>query len=264
LIDGVPSPDWIRVVRWSPSALELIAAPLRLGGEPGPEWQLTVDTGEHLVVHEAVIGTRLPSFCPELHVNEDGAFCIGYRDYARACKQDIREFWDDLNAYLLNQDYASRRSAWPSGRWLSHGIAADYQLEAERLAKEAGWEAEYAAWLENKEGWLAGPLPRLSKDKSRLVNARTPCPRGCKSRLGRIIVRRACKKRQLLETLIHEEYARRAAEHRFFENIFRKKKRCCRRIMGCPLAIREDGKDPMGGTTSSASKLARAVRKSHA
>lgn len=220
--------------------MDILASPPGLDGSPGTAWALTVELGDLLSVREAEVGSRLPSFCPELHVNEDGPFCIGNRKYEAAQKDDVSTFWHDLRVFLLSQDYFARRGSWPHGRWLSHGAAADHQVEAERLAAEGGWSEEYSAWLENGEGWLGGPLPRLSKDDSRLVNARAPCPRGCRSRRGHILVRASCERRFLIEGLVKAEYKRRSAEKDFFESLYRRDKRCCRRVEGCPLAALED------------------------
>ena len=234
------TPAWVKVLGRSANQLELVAAPLSPSGRPAAGWHLTISTGRELEARELVPGTRLPAFCPELHIEEGGKFCLGNRSYAPA---SATAFWKDLAAFLHNQDYAARRQCWPTGQWLSHGHAVDHQEQAERAAAEAGWSGEYAAWLENGEGWLAGPLPRLSRDKSRLVNARSLCPRGCRTRRGRPIVRAACRQRSLLESLIKAEYARQSAERDFFAELHRNNKTCCRRMPGCPLGVIEDEKN---------------------
>ena len=237
---SLQTPDWVRVVGRRANRLDLVAAPLSPSGQPVSDWHLTVSFEHELEAREKVPGTRLPPFCPELHVEEGGKFCLGNRHYAPA---RVGVFWEDLAAFLRNQDYAARRHRWPTGQWLSHGHAADHQLQAEQLATQAGWAREYAAWLENGEGWLAGPLPRLSRDQSRLVNARSLCPRGCRTRRGRPIVRAACRQRHLLEGLIKAEYARQSAEREFFAELYRRKKTCCRRMPDCPLRVLEDEKN---------------------
>lgn len=227
--------------------MDVIASPPAPDGTPGSDWRLTVEIGEFLVVRETVSGDRLPAFCPELHVNLGGDFCLGLEAFASCSEPDVKRFWKATGEFLNNQEFAAKHGYWPSGRWLSHGDGADHQQEAERIAAEAAWADEYAAWIENQEGWLAGPLPRLSKDRSRLVNARSPCPRGCRARRGRIIVRSGCRHRVAVEGIIRIEYARQAAERDFFESLYRKEKRCCRRMRTCPLGALEESKKASSG-----------------
>jgi hypothetical protein len=151
------APDWIRFGTPLGNDMPVTAMPPLPGGMAGSAWALVITShGGILSASEAVPGTRLPHFCPELHVNPGSSFCLGLPRYRADLLDDVAAFWRSLGEYLVNQRYAERRGRWPAGRWLSHGRGAEHQIEAERIAGEAGWAHEYEAWLEAKEGWLAG------------------------------------------------------------------------------------------------------------
>jgi hypothetical protein len=86
--------------------------------------------------------------------------------------------------------------------------------------------------LHAQTGWLAGEIPRLHKSGTKLVNLRAACPRGC-TRRGRPVLRRKCKKRQLMFEIVREERRRREAECNFWASFPRKQ--CCGTMDGCPL-----------------------------
>lgn len=231
------TPVWVRTVSDDGTALRVVAsAPLPSGDLDAPI-DLTIRRRiGGVTVGETAVGTRLPARCPELHVVDGGAFCLGLEDDVLDDPDEADRFWNRLGDYLRNQRYAERHRRWPAGRWLSHGAtAARKQLEAERIAEECGWAEEYADAIENGRGWLAGELPRPAKHGG-LVNARTPCPRGCRRRDRTPVLRRSCPRRASLERLVLAERERRAAGDCYIEILKRDGLQCCGRVDGCPLA----------------------------
>lgn len=236
LADAVP--DWIEVVEAGASRLRVIArAPLPSGAADAAT-DLTVRLGAgDVAVSETVVGTRLPARCPELHVVEGGDFCLGVEADRLDDPEEAALFWHRLGDFLRNQRYAARHRRWPAGRWMSHGPnAAIAQMRAERMAAENGWAEEYADGIENGRGWMGGELPRRHRDGG-LVNARTPCPRGCRRRDRTPVLRRNCGRRAALEALILLEHARRAAERDYIAGLRAAGTTCCGRVDGCPLQV---------------------------
>ncbi|MEH3036187.1 MAG: hypothetical protein PGN23_06805 [Sphingomonas adhaesiva] len=231
------TPPWVQTVGDDGAALRVIAtAPLPSGDLDAPIDLTIRRVPGGVTVGETVVGTRLPERCPELHVVDGGTFCLGIEEDTLDDPNEAERFWNRLGDYLRNQRYAERHRRWPAGRWLSHGAAAaGSQLEAERIAAECGWAEEYADAIENGRGWLAEELPRPAKHGG-LVNARTPCPRGCRRRDGAPVLRRSCSQRAALERLVLAERERRAAGDRFIESLRRDGLACCGRVDGCPLA----------------------------
>jgi hypothetical protein len=230
-------PPWIRVVEDVGATLRLLAAaPLPSGAFDAPIDLTVTEAFGQVTVRETVPGTRLPARCPELHIVANGDFCLGAEDDRLDDPAEAALFWNRLGDYLRNQRYAERHRRWPAGRWLSHGpVAAARQLEAERLAADNGWGDEYADAIENGRGWLAGELPRPARHGG-LVNARTPCPRGCRRRGGAAVLRRNCDRRATLERLVLAERERRVAGDAHIAALRREGVVCCGRIDDCPLA----------------------------
>jgi hypothetical protein len=116
-------------------------------------------------------------------------------------------------------------------------------VDMEKLAAGTALQEDVRQALDENRGWLADSLPRLTKDKTRLVNLRSPCPRGCCKRksplpksLGRVCypkLRRGCKQRELVLALVKLEYARRRKEEEFWKQ--HPRKTCCGTMRECPL-----------------------------
>lgn len=174
-----------------------------------------------------------PGGCPERHINADGSFCLGIGDPLwPQSADDADHWWSWLHQFIVSQRVADRTGRWPSSRALHHGSAATYQLELERLSSGTHFEEEVHASLEGERTWLSRDLPRLFKDGRRLVNLRSPCPRGCHRR-GKPILRRNCGSKDLVLKLIRAERMRRTEEARFWEGW--KGRSCCQTMVSCPL-----------------------------
>lgn len=80
---------------------------------------------------------RLPTACPERHINRDGTFCLGYGPTFRPAPRTVEEaaeWWGLLTDFLQMQNKAAESGRWPRKSWY-HGHAADFQLEFEKLEK---------------------------------------------------------------------------------------------------------------------------------
>jgi hypothetical protein len=89
-------------------------------------------------VRESVLGQKLPSMCPMRHINEDGSFCLGWRDETWLRPQTEDEaamWWNKLRGYLRLQEYAQLLRRWPEQLGWPHGNAARYQAQFEVEAK---------------------------------------------------------------------------------------------------------------------------------
>lgn len=226
------APPWATLLATGPEGVDWIVAPPLPSGSATPATIVRVEAEEkYLFASERTPGERLPKLCPELHINPDASFCLGRQLYDVGRSEQVEGFWQALGEYLVNQHHAARRRRWPAGRWLSHGPeAADRQAEAEVLAARNGLATDYAACLENDEGWIAarvrldGRIPRNGD-----------CPRECRDVRGEPVRFRDCAKRPVLQRLVKLERARRAAEQAYFAMLRRRGTICCGRIDGCPL-----------------------------
>lgn len=229
-------PRWVTAIERRGAKLRIEAVAPVPGGVPTATWHLAIEeVAGVLRVSEVKPDSRLPAFCPELHINPDGSFCLHLGAVRARSALEAQLFWSCLEQFLVNQEFAASIKRWPPGRWLSHGDAAGHQLKAEEHAAVAGWSGEYEQWLEWRQGWLG--LPRLSKGGDKVVNARGPCPRGCRNNRGKPKVRRTCPRRDHLEGMVLAEAARRKAENAFFADLRKEGHTCCGRVVGCLLQV---------------------------
>jgi hypothetical protein len=234
-----------------------------------PEWAIATEVGEGLDVDATIVsasGRRMPVVrlhasvhgrlsikqrdpaswpegCPERHIEAGGTFCLGKGAPLRpGTAEEADTWWEWLGEFLKAQFFADRNAYWPT-RFLHHGQAADVQVEMEELAAGTFLQEDVRQALDEGRGWLADALPRLTKDKLRLINLRSPCPRGCCKRKAPLpkspgrtcypTLRRRCKQRELVLSLVKLEYARRKKEKEFWAQHPRKV--CCETMRDCPL-----------------------------
>lgn len=194
---------------------------------------------------------RLPSFCPERHINEDGSFCTHWSEgdpYPVDNTDDARRWWTLLLSYLERQETASRLRKWP-GPTRAHGVAAKYQAQAETTAATFG--ARFLRDLENhmfcvvsdrKRGRLRLELLRNGKRVNRLTppsncvaNPRMPCP--CDVACPQRIAVGECVAHAVeLARFIDALYRWTALERKFMRNLKERGAKCCGTLATCPLA----------------------------
>jgi len=83
---------------------------------------------------------KLPGYCPQLHINPDSTFCMGWggaADLKVTDEESAREWWSRLHGYLRLQHRAKRLRRWPGKEW-AHGDAARHQHYAEQHASLLG------------------------------------------------------------------------------------------------------------------------------
>lgn len=194
-------------------------------------------------VREEVPGTDLPCRCPERHIQGDQTFCLGLRYLKVQSAEKARQWWVQLDQFLICQGVAKLTRVWPVNQSLDHGGAGEHHERALSLAAEAGLEEEYACARLGEPSWLTDPKLHIFGKKGRPINGRAPCPRGCKRRArGRLVrtLRADCDKRQLLVDLAYAEHQRRTALDTYWKAFFASGEKCCRTMRGCPLARHED------------------------
>jgi hypothetical protein len=222
--------------------------------------ELKVSSQRGVEVAEQSNRRQFPPFCLERHINPDHTFCLYLgSELPFMNDQSVLEWWSGLGSFLVNQVYAERRAVWPLAAGLSHGEAAGEQLEMEALAEPLGWKDEILQALFRGKGWLAGRLPRASKKDGRIVNVRSPCPRGCtyKHKLWRRracdfedcapdcrrqhspILRTDCPHRVVIEGLVLHEHKRRKIECEIIKELANKGQKCCGTMKNCALRQHE-------------------------
>lgn len=202
------------------------------------------------------MANHFPASCPERHINPDATFCISYGSTEPLIEAHAAiAWWEYLRMFLLHQEYARKYGVWPLEGGLSHGDAARIQEKMEELAAPLGWKEEILVGMFRRKGWLANSLPKASQRLERLLNSRTPCPRGCKRQAdsnrsivcrpadsdpeladGKPILRAECPNRSALERIALLEHRRRKAQNDFIQQIDRDTHACCRTMKFCPFS----------------------------
>jgi hypothetical protein len=194
---------------------------------------------------------RLPSFCPERHINFNGTFCLFWREGENIPVHDLdsaRRWFGTLIKFLYAQFYAERRRKWPVGAGRAHGNAARHQVRAEAIAAEFGDDllsnlVAGRLTVQKQKLSTGGTSLRLLRDGKRLfamrehsgvVNLRSPCPCGGQKN-GRPLLRRRCGKHATLAAeLVRELIAMEEAERAFWTSL-PSNARCCSTMQACPL-----------------------------
>jgi hypothetical protein len=143
-------------------------------------------------VFEREIGRRLPTCCPERHINPDGSFCIGLRAGEGISDGTAPAWWDKMHAFVLCQETAAETGFWPSDAQLSHGSAGEVELAAEDAADQLGLRAVYREAVVFDTGLIASGLRKINAKTGMLRNGRNRCVCGRTDRHGRILLRRDC------------------------------------------------------------------------
>lgn len=103
-------------------------------------YRLLLIAKDHVVSAQELTPEKLPTFCPQLHINSNGTFCLGWEGEINTQitdKESAQRWWLRLHNFLRLQQRATKLKAWPSKQW-AHGQAAIYQQKAEQIAKLLG------------------------------------------------------------------------------------------------------------------------------
>ena len=164
-------------------------------------------------VHEQPSSRRLPSACPERHINSDGSFCLGPKYASIETVGSAEKWWSDLAGFLELQLRADETGSWPAACAWPHGDAAAAQEELE--AARRSLPRRVARALEGA---------RVRHD-GRLFGRRLRCPCGKKRQVRR------CHEKAILSVIsFAAEVVRR--EEAFWKTWSRP---CCRTMKSCPL-----------------------------
>lgn len=84
---------------------------------------------------------RLPNFCPERHINNNGIFCL-YWDGDKVIhvndETSAIEWWETLIRFLMQQERATKLRKWPDNNFWAHGSAASFQKKTYLAAADLG------------------------------------------------------------------------------------------------------------------------------
>lgn len=223
------------VERKTQRVLEMTAAPLRSSGRESRIYRLIVHEIEgELQVKESGDSRLLPEYCPQRHMNDNGSFCLGLVAGSGICDATTaNRWWQRLQVFLTCQETAHETGVWPEYAQLSHGVAGEYEYQAEELARTLGVLGEYRDSVRYDTGQIACFAGRVDRSSLRLRNGRARCPCGRTDRAGRPILRRQCWKAQH-RCLAVLEFKRRQALERFWASI-KDKHQCCGTMTDCPL-----------------------------
>jgi hypothetical protein len=195
---------------------------------------------------------KIPAFCPQLHVNADSTFCIGWSGVAEldvTDEESARQWWSRLHAFLRLQHRARRLRKWPGTEW-AHGDAARYQYEAEHYANRLGGDFMrdlalqrlHVAWW-NRLKNTHGPLLRVYRDGTLIYTVSDRFKRVLNGRQKCVCINGDIKRhRRLRSCSDHVDAAAglafalsnwSVAEDKFWATFQAKK--CCGRMDGCRL-----------------------------
>lgn len=230
------APPWFQVRNFD--AVSLSGTVMYAGlSSPAASLCLLLSPMEAFVrVREESPGSVLPASCPDRHIEGDGNFCTGLDKVEVVSGPAAVVWWSRLEAYLNLQSVADRTGVWPDRYALDHGYDAPrFQTKAQQLAAEHGWSEEYIAARLGEASWITNEACRNFGRDSDRIDERCPCPRGCRTAAGEIILRAGCNKRDAVDELIRLEHQRRQALEEFWLSVRRYRPGCCRRLSCCPL-----------------------------
>lgn len=185
---------------------------------------------------------RLPTFCPNRHVNVGGYFCLSFSSEDPLPVRDVRSaaaWWARLLKFLNLQETASALRRWPTTREWAHGDAATHQCRAELCAAALGprfteaLDQRRLSAKPSRNGFL-----RLQDGKTRLYSVWSRAHRmatlrqGCPCGSGLPII--ACGDHaERAAELPFALLAWRRAEQKFWEKA--RAQTCCGTLRDCPL-----------------------------
>lgn len=204
----VSDPKLILLERWAAGfgardvvvrerGMEFVLPVPRPGGR-APAFAIVAEADGEMVHAREAAPVRLPAFCPERHINDDGSFCLGWQEVDDLGVRDgetAHAWWARLVRFLSLQERAAHRRRWPDDRAWPHGGAARHQHRAEGAATRLGpsYVADLAArrlQVVRKGRGAGGAGLRIMRDRRRVYavweDARRPvnlrraclCPRG--------------------------------------------------------------------------------------
>lgn len=222
----------------------LVDVRLRRASGKVARYHLRIDAGNVEPEVREARPERLPTYCPNRHVNDEGVFCLSFPSEDPLPVVDgvsAAAWWARLLKYLSLQETTTRLRRWPSRHEWAHGVAAMYQQRAEVCATALGAQFVKAlaqrrltarrrgkglGFLQVRDG--ARRLYAVWEEPRRVATLRQKCPCGS----GRAIVAcadHAARAAELPFALLAWE----KAERRFWR--FAQGRTCCGTLDDCPL-----------------------------
>ncbi|MGP9820043.1 E2 domain-containing protein [Salinarimonas sp. NSM] len=199
-------------------------------------FELSIEADASVQVRETIPGTRLPTYCPERHINSDASFCLGMgMTSAITSREQAEIWWTSLRQFLELQVVVGQTGIWPKAIELDHGEAGGHHRRALQAAAILGVEAEYEAARLGERSWITDGSVRVSRKCIRLLNGRAACPLGCQYRGGHPKLRRNCAHSTTIAELVDAERRRRKGLDQFWQLQKTLGLQCCRSVSTCPL-----------------------------
>ena len=224
-------PSWVSVQEENTSKVQVSARPpVDTSDLLCREYCLELSANESTIsVKEIAESRSLPVACPCRHINNDGSFCLEFNsEIGVSSQKNPVRWWKYLAKYLEFQEAAKKTKIWPQyidengevHNELSHGAAAQHQLDAEKIAAKLGIKAAYDEALFNRiklQDWLPVVLP-VSRPVGRLKK-------------GKPILRRNCPKNNDIKLFIAAEQSRQKEADDFVKSY--SKTGCCLDMKHC-------------------------------
>jgi len=235
LLDNLP--NWFNVTQHFAHSVEGDCLVIDDTAVTNVTYSITIEEiGSKIYPRETVLGTMLPRGCYNRHIMEQGHFCLGL-GYGSVVRdgETAKLWWASLAEFLRIQGIATSTGRWPRHIELDHGVAGQYHRDALDAAARLDCSEEYELALLGRPSWITDTRNRLTDDDSRLLNGRSPCPRGCVQN-GRRLLRRDCCDGPAVVALIVNERKRAAALDQFWTEVRADKSvTCCGTMISCPL-----------------------------
>lgn len=212
--------------------------------------------GSYLRAREDPLSRRLPEFCPERHIVDDGSFCMywpGELSFAVTDPTSAGNWLNLLLNFLRLQRRAAKQRRWPNLETWAHGnAAAAHQFRAERAAEKLGPELKSAIEARNLKASrdsdgtlrvLIGGQPLFSVWRSPNRFDRRGHRLTCACEFGSNGKRNTShgRRTKLLEEMAHALVMWEANENLFWT--YHQDRACCGTIENCPLRKNSGGND---------------------
>lgn len=191
--------------------------------------------------------SKLPSFCPQRHINPDGTFCLGFKSEFSSSiesEESAKSWIEILYRYLQLQYRAANNRRWTGDEW-KHGEAAIHQSKAQKISVQIFGDLKFSDFsyqltYSNKrtiiEVLVKGEIIyRVWKEYRRVINGKRKCVCGGPYKKKRRRFGRCYNHSKLAVELAFELENIDIAEEEFWREIKQRSYTCCNTCDYCPL-----------------------------
>ncbi len=238
-------PGWVKLKSRSNNKLH-VTATVSVYADHEASYELVISSvlRQRITVKEEPVGSSLPIFCPELHINDDSTFCLGLRVGAKISNRDVAiDWWGKLETFLKCQCLAVVEMDWPVGKGLSHGDSPSVvHIAAIKLASSLNLQKIYAMGVDRNKGAFGEDFPRF-RSNGRVWDRRNLFRQSAFAKSFRKQGQRFGRKKRKEEIirLIGLELLRRQELNNFWSHFLKRQYTCCGRASRCPFS---DGELP--------------------